>query len=98
MDRFVIRYEYSLPGAIGAHKMSVNDYDVELFEAIEDLVAEGELEAGSDPFGVAQQVIHRGYESLSPKQRTLYDAVVIPALKCRGEDLEVIRTTNSAEL
>jgi hypothetical protein len=45
---------------IGAHEMSVNDYDVELFEAIEDLVAEGELEAGSNAFGVAQQVIHNG--------------------------------------
>ena len=56
---------------------------------------EGELETGTPAFGIAQQVIHDGYDSLPPKQRTLYDAVVIPALKRRGEELRMIRITNS---
>jgi hypothetical protein len=35
--------------------MSVNDYDAELFEAIEDLVAEGEIEEGSPAHGIARK-------------------------------------------
>lgn len=77
--------------------MSVNDYDVDLYEAVEDLIAEGVLQREDDACGVARQVIDRGYDSLTPKQRTLYDAVVIPALKRRGEELKVIQVMNSAE-
>lgn len=76
--------------------MSVNDYDEELYEAIEDLVEEGELETGTPAYGIARQVIHQGYNSLTPKQRTLYDAVVIPALKRRGEELRVLHIQISA--
>jgi|HubBroStandDraft_4_1064222.scaffolds.fasta_scaffold288435_2 hypothetical protein len=71
--------------------MSVNDYDVDLYEAVRDLVDEGLLEEGTPAYGIAQQVVHLGYDSLSPKQRTLYDAVVIPALKERGEELSIMR-------
>ncbi len=76
--------------------MSVNDYDADLYDAIENLLAEGELEKGTPAYGIAQRVIHTGYNSLKPKQRTLYDAVVIPALRRRGEELRVIQITNSA--
>src|SRR6266851_6329024 len=38
---------------------------------------------------------HTGYDSLSSKQRTLYDAVVIPALTERGEELKNIQLINS---
>ena len=71
--------------------MSVNDYDVELHEAIRDLVEEGILEKATPAYGVAQQVIHIGYDSLSPKQRWLYDQVVIPALTRRADELERLR-------
>jgi hypothetical protein len=74
--------------------MSVNDYDAELFDAIEDLVAEGELEKATPAFGIAQQVIHRGYDSLSPSQRTIYDAIVIPALERREAELQEIRASH----
>jgi hypothetical protein len=77
--------------------MSVNDYDEQLYDAIEDLLAEGELEKDTPAYGIAQQVIHNGYNSLTPKQRTLYDAVVTPALKRRGEELRPIQIMNSAE-
>jgi hypothetical protein len=67
--------------------VSVNDYDAEHYNDIEDLTAEGELEEGSPAHGVAQQVTHEGYASLTAKQRTLYNAVVTPALQHRGEEL-----------
>jgi hypothetical protein len=77
--------------------MSVNDYDAEHFDAIEDLIAEGELEEGSAAHGVARQVTDSGYDSLTPKQRTLYDKVVMPALLRRDERLRIIHITNSAD-
>ncbi|HEV7339839.1 MAG TPA: hypothetical protein VGO06_27985 [Bosea sp. (in: a-proteobacteria)] len=77
--------------------MGHNDHiDFDLHELIQDLIDEGELEENSDAHGVARQVIHQGYDSLSPKQRTLYDAVVVPALKRRGEEVEMIQRMNSA--
>jgi hypothetical protein len=76
--------------------MGFNDHiDFNLYEAIQDLVNEAILEKGSPAHGVAQQVVHSGYESLSPKQRILYDAVVKPALEKRGQELEIRRVVNS---
>lgn len=75
--------------------MSVNDYDEELYLAVEDLIDSGEIERGEPAYGIAQQVIHSGYESLSPRQRTLYDAVVVPALTRLAEINEVNRILNS---
>lgn len=62
--------------------------DFELSDAVQDIVDEGLLEEGTAAFGVIQQVVHRGYDSLSPKQRTLYDTVVVPALTKLAEELE----------
>jgi hypothetical protein len=77
--------------------MGFNDHiDFALHEEIQDLVDEGEIEEGTPAYGVAQQVIHSGYDSLSPKQRTLYDAVLIPALRRRGEETRAIQIMNSA--
>jgi hypothetical protein len=64
--------------------MSVHGYDAELFTAVQDLVATGELGEWAPAFDIAQRVIHSGYNSLTPKQRALYDAVVVPALRRRG--------------
>jgi hypothetical protein len=46
------------------------------------------LEENSDPHRVARIVIHDGYDSLTPAQQVLYDAVVTPALRKRSEDIE----------
>lgn len=75
--------------------MSVNDYDEELYLAIEDLVDSGNLEEGTPAYGVAQQVIHNGYDSLTSKQRALYDGIVVPALRRLEEENEVTRIRNS---
>ena len=77
--------------------MSVNDYDEGLFELIKELVERGDIEKGSDAYGVSQQVIHTGYASLSLKQRTLYDTVVISALKTLGEERRIDYIVNRAE-
>lgn len=46
--------------------MSVLDnLDWELLSAIEDLIDDGELEQGSKAHGIAIQVAHQGYGSLS---------------------------------
>jgi hypothetical protein len=78
--------------------MGHNDHiDWDLLEFIRDLVEEGEIEEGTSAFGVAQQVIHSGYESLSAKQRAVYDLNVAPALKRRAEELKAIHAANSAD-
>ena len=76
--------------------MGINhNIDFGLHDLIEDLVDEGIIEEKSLPYGVAQQVIHDGYWSLSPKQRALYDAVIVPALLKRGKELEMMRIMSS---
>jgi hypothetical protein len=65
------------------------DLDFDLHNAIQELIAEGLLEENSDPHRVARIVIHDGYDSLSPTQQALYDAVVTPALRKRDEEIEV---------
>jgi hypothetical protein len=72
-----------------------HNFDFELNDLINDLVEEGIIEEKSKHYGVAQQVIHDGYGSLSPKQRALYDAVIAPALQERGRELEMMRIMNS---
>jgi hypothetical protein len=62
------------------------DLDFDLHNAIQDLIAEGVLEENSDAHRVARLVIHDGYDSLTPAQQTLYDAVVTPALRTRKSE------------
>lgn len=62
--------------------MGWNDHvDFELHDTISDAVDEGYIEEGTSAFGVAQQVIHSGYDSLTDKQKWVYDNHVEPALK-----------------
>jgi hypothetical protein len=68
--------------------MSERDLDFDLHNAIQDLIGEGLLEENALAHGVARKVIHDGYNSLTTTQRTLYDDVVAPALKKRGEKIE----------
>ena len=56
--------------------VSVNDYDHELCERI----AELDLERGTPAYGISQQVIHMGYDTLSVKQKRAFDTCVVPLL------------------
>lgn len=62
--------------------------DLELHDDIEDLVAEGLLEKESAAYGIAQQVIDRGYDSLTQTQKGVWDARVGPQLLKRKEQIE----------
>ena len=52
---------------------------------LDDLVDSGDLDDGTKVYGVAQQVVHQGYDSLSPKQRYVLKEVG-PLLEERGEE------------
>ena len=77
--------------------MGIENYDVELYDAVTDLVAEGKIEEGSAAHGIAKQAIDSGYHSLSPKQRGLYDAVVVPALRQRAKELAATHAMNRTD-
>ena len=77
--------------------MSERDIDFDLHNAIQDLIGDCLLEENALAHGVARKVIHDGYDSLTPAQRTLYDDVVAPALKKRGEEIEHNRVMASSE-
>jgi len=64
------------------------DLDFDLHNTIQELIAEGLLEENASAHSVARLVIHDGYDSLTPAQRALYDAVVAPALRKRSEEIE----------
>lgn len=76
--------------------MGWNDHvDWELDDAINDLIDEGLLEEGTPAYGVAQQVIHSGIESLSSDQRRVWDKYVWEPLGQRQEKLEIQRIIDS---
>ena len=64
----------------------LDDIDWDLLALIDDLVGTGDLEEGTKEYGIAQQVVDQGYESLSSKQRYIYDKHVAPLLQERGEE------------
>lgn len=62
--------------------MGWNDhYDFELAEMIDEAVNEGLLEETSAGYGVSQQVISQGRDSLTDKQQAFFDGAVASALK-----------------
>ena len=56
--------------------MSANDYDEGLYEAVRDLVVAGRLRDPSPAYGIALQVVHQGFGSLSEFQRYIYETQV----------------------
>lgn len=60
--------------------MTVGQFDEQLFLQIETLVDDGDLESGTAAYSAAQHAVESGYDSLSPHQRELFDAIVAPAL------------------
>lgn len=64
----------------------IDDIDWDLLAQIDDLIDSGDLEEGTKEYGIAQQVVHQGYESLSPKQRYVYDKLLAPLLTERADE------------
>jgi hypothetical protein len=54
--------------------------DWDLHEQIEQAVQAGLIGASSRGYWVSQWVIRRGFDSLCPKQRSIYTNVILPAL------------------
>ena len=64
--------------------MSVNDYDENLYAAIDALVMDNELDEKSSAYGIAMLVVHQGHASLSPAQRHVYETQVERLLRVRA--------------
>jgi hypothetical protein len=72
--------------------MGWNDrVDFELDEMVSDAVNEGFIEEGTAEYGVAQQVVHQGYDGLSERQKWVYDYKVLPALRALQDDRDTER-------
>jgi hypothetical protein len=54
--------------------------DWRLHELTEQAVAEGLLDAASRAYDITQQVIHQGFDILTPPQRQAYITEAVPAL------------------
>ena len=81
----------------GAKLMGHNDHiDYDLHDLLYGAIDAGHLdeEADKDAIGVARQAVSLGYDSLSAKQRALYDAVVVPALEARAIEFRKIDQLN----
>lgn len=63
--------------------MEFSDYDLAVM--LDELVDSGVVDCESPAFGVARQCLERGYESLSPAQRAVYDRHIAPHLTKRAE-------------
>ncbi len=55
--------------------MGFNDHmpDPEFTEIIAQIVSDDYLQPGTAAYGITQQVLHKGYDSLSRRQRYIYD-------------------------
>jgi hypothetical protein len=60
---------------------ALDNGDHELLSALEELIEDCELEAGSREHKIALQVAHQGYASLSLKQQYLFNTTVVPLIE-----------------
>jgi hypothetical protein len=65
------------------------DYDFESHELLQDAVDEGFIDENSTAHGIAKLCIDQGYDSLSDKQKAVYDLQVLPHLKKIGKRREI---------
>ncbi|RMO19018.1 hypothetical protein ALQ47_03107 [Pseudomonas cichorii] len=76
--------------------MGRNDHvNVDLQNAIQDLLDEGLLEEGTAGYGIALQIIERGFESLKGDQKRTYEKYVEGPLKKRHQQLEIQRVIDT---
>ena len=68
--------------------MGMEDFVQEVRDLIEELVARGQLERGSTQYGIAQQLIDKGRNSLSAAQEAVFDNEVAPLLRALHDEYE----------
>jgi hypothetical protein len=67
--------------------MGWNDHiDTELGDLLDELTAEGYVMEGTQAFDVANKVIAHGKASLTPAERTVFQAEVVPAIRALAQD------------
>lgn len=71
------------------------NYSEDLQLAYEDLLDEGLIDPDSDEAGVARQVIHEGFDSMTPRQKHTYETLYEPVLVRRAKQLETQRIIDS---
>lgn len=67
------------------------EYDHELNELLQEAVDASLIENNSKAYGIARQCIDQGYDSLSDKQKWVYDHEVIPHF----EKIQIQQDVNS---
>jgi hypothetical protein len=60
----------------------------EFADSVSDVFEEGYVVGHKAAYGIGQRIIHQGLDSLTPKQRTIFDAVISPAMRRRYSYLE----------
>ena len=68
----------------GSKLLSVN-----LLESIQELIACNKLTANTPAHQAAKQVYHQGYDSLSPKQKNLFDIIIVSQLRKLQKDRQM---------
>lgn len=69
--------------------MGWNDHvDWDLAALLGALLDEDYLMEGTPEHGIAQQVLHQGEESMSTKQRFIYDTKIVAAMRAYGNKEE----------
>lgn len=68
----------------------------DLFELLEEAVAEGEIDDESPGHGIALAVLDGKWDNLSAKQKGVFTKFVQPVLERRAQRLAVQRTVNRA--
>ncbi|MBB3222111.1 hypothetical protein [Pseudoduganella umbonata] len=58
----------------------MDHYDEESNELLQETIDRGYIEEGSAANGVARQCFDQGYDSLTDKQKAVYDLQVVPHL------------------
>lgn len=68
--------------------MGINHYDATIRDLLQELVTLGKLGQQTEAAKLAQQVLDRGYGTLTASERTQYNALIVPALERFERDHE----------
>ena len=69
--------------------MGADIFNEELLDMLREFLESGEIEANSAAHGATKQVIDMGYDSLTEKQRWVYDHEVAPLVKRAAEERRI---------
>lgn len=59
----------------------IDNVDPDYTEQVAKLLADGNLIEGTPSYGIAQQVVDKGFNTLSEKQQEVFHAVIMPLIE-----------------